>query len=538
MLRAPFSYLLVCKRIPGACWEASRKAWTYPATRLHAARIVSWLPGLQSTERFAALLAPRGRALSERKLAPTGAPEPPIALPAGLKTKPWRHQVAAYRFAMQRFTTGSPGVLLACEMGTGKSLMACMILLALRAMRVLIACPLRVIPVWMEQLEHHLSVPLVAVALDEEVGSVTDKQRLAEEKLRLAEITGVPFVAVINYDSVWREPFGAWAERQAWDLVVADESYKLKRPGGKASLYFKRLRNRARHRLALTGTPMPHSPLDVYAQFRFLDPSIFGPSFNAFKQKYGVMGGFQNKQVSAYKNLDELETLVRRLTFRVGKDVLELPPEVYVTYHCGLSPEARRVYRDLEEDFMAEVREGRVSAANAMVKLLRLQQLTGGWVKTDDERYQRLDWAKQRLLEDTLEDIGTEEPVVVFCRFHADLDAVHEACASLGYTCLELSGRRAELTRWQAGEAQLLAVQISSGGVGVDLSRARYAIYYSLSFSLGEYDQARSRVHRPGQARPVEHIHLVAKGTVDERIMRALERRAEVIQAILAEIKG
>ena len=222
VLRAPFSYLLVCKRIPGACWEASRKAWTYPATRLHAARIVSWLPGLQSTERFAALLAPRGRALSERKLAPTGAPEPPIALPAGLKTKPWRHQVAAYRFAMQRFTTGSPGVLLACEMGTGKSLMACMILLALRALRVLIACPLRVIPVWMEQLEHHLRVPLLAVALDEEVGSVTDKQRLAEEKLRLAETTGVPFVAVINYDSVWREPFGAWAERQAWDLVVAD----------------------------------------------------------------------------------------------------------------------------------------------------------------------------------------------------------------------------------------------------------------------------------------------------------------------------
>jgi len=187
---------------------------------------------------------------------------------------------------------------------------------------------------------------------------------------------------------------------------------------------------------------------------------------------------------------------------------------------------------------MAEVREGRVTAANAMVKLLRLQQLTGGWVKTDDERYRRLDWAKQRLLEDTLEDIGTKEPVVVFCRFHADLDAVQEACASLGSTCRELSGRRDELECWQAGEAQVLAVQISSGGVGVDLSRARYALYYSLSFSLGEYDQARSRVHRPGQTRPVEHIHLVAKGTVDERIMRALERRAEVIQAILAEIKG
>jgi SNF2 family DNA or RNA helicase len=319
---------------------------------------------------------------------------------------------------------------------------------------------------------------------------------------------------------------------------VADESHKLKRPGGKASLYFKRLRGRARHRLALTGTPMPHSPLDVYAQFRFLDASIFGPSFNAFKQKYAVMGGFQNKQVTAYKNLDELEALMRRVTFRVGKDVLDLPPETHVTYRSTLSPECQAIYRAVEEDFVAQVEGGTVTVANAMVALLRLQQITGGWVKTDDERYRRVDWAKQRLLEDTLDDIGRQEPVVVFCRFHADLDAVHEACASLGLTSLELSGRRDELARWQAGEAQVLAAQISSGGVGVDLSRARYAIYYSLSFSLGEYDQALSRVHRPGQTRPVEHIHLVARHTVDEKIMRALERRAEVIQAILAEIKG
>ena len=111
-------------------------------------------------------------------------------------------------------------------------------------------------------------------------------------------------------------------------MVLADESHKLKRPGGKASLYFKRLRHQARHRLALTGTPLPHSPLDVYAQFRFLDPSLFGPSFHAFKQTYAVLGGFHNKQVTAYQNLDQLEGLMRRVTFRVAKDVLELPPEV------------------------------------------------------------------------------------------------------------------------------------------------------------------------------------------------------------------
>jgi superfamily II DNA or RNA helicase len=505
ILRTPFSQLLLCRRIPGGWWDAPRKAWTYPATPHHAAIVRRTIPQLATSSSFDALTAKK--AAPQSKHAPTTAPD----LPAGLKTRPWRHQIAAYEFAMERFLQGLTGVMLAMGMGTGKSLVACMILLGLRAMRTLIVAPLRVVQVWIAQLERHVTTPMVVAALDEDAGSVADKQRLAEEKLRLAETTGVPFVAVINYDSVWREPFGAWAERQAWDLVVADESHKLKRPGGKASLYFKRLRSRARHRLALTGTPMPHSPLDVYAQFRFLDASVFGPSFNAFKQKYAVMGGFQNKQVT---NLQEpRRTGIAHAAGHVPRRQGRARPAARDPRHLphDALPECQAIYRAIEEDFIAEVEGGTITVANAMVALLRLQQIAGGWVKTDDERYRRVDWAKQRLLEDTLEDVGPGEPVVVFCRFHAismqctrhaKRSGLHQPGA-LRPAC----GTRALAT----GEAQVLAVQISSGGVGVDLSRARYAIYYSLSFSLGEYDQALSRVHRPGQTRPVEHIHLVAR---------------------------
>ncbi len=536
ILQTAFVNLFRCRSIPGGWWDATRRVWLYPATPAHARLVRSSIPQLETTERFTALLDRNGRiaAVSARPAEPVQTPE----LPAGLKTQPWRHQIQAYEFAVERLTRGSGAAMLALEMGTGKTLVSLMLLAGLKAMRTLICCPLRVVPVWQSQIERHLDLPLVAVALDDSAGSVAEKQNLAEEKLKLAQATDRPFIAVINYDSIWREPFGAWAEKQGWDLIIADESHKLKKPGGKASLYFKRLRPRARHRLALTGTPMPHSPLDVYAQFRFLDTTPFGPSFNAFKQTYAVMGGFQNKQVTAFKNLEKLEALMRTITFRVSKDVLDLPPQTHVTYGCTLSTEALRVYRDLEEDFIAEVKDGTVTAANAMVKLLRLQQLAGGWVKTDDGKLRRVDSAKQELLKDTLEDIGANEPVVIFCRFHADMDAVQEVCRELGYQSLELSGRQDDLKRWQEGEAQVLAVQIGSGGVGVDLTRARYSMYYSLSFSLGEYDQALSRVHRPGQTRPVEHIHLVTRNTVDEKIMRALERRAEVIQAILAEIKG
>ena len=81
-------------------------------------------------------------------------------------------------------------------------------------------------------------------------------------------------------------------------MVIADEAHRIKSPGGKASLFFKRLRLRSRRRIALSGTPMPHGPLDIYALFRFLDITIFGPSFAAFRQNFAVMGGFQRKQIT------------------------------------------------------------------------------------------------------------------------------------------------------------------------------------------------------------------------------------------------
>ena len=142
------------------------------------------------------------------------------------------------------------------------------------------------------------------------------------------------------------------------------------------------------------------------------------------------------------------------------------------------------------------------------------------------------------LLRDVLEDIAPEEPVVVFCRFHRDLETVNRVADETGRRSCELSGRIDELKAWQAGEAPVLAVQIDSGGVGVDLTRARYSIYYSLGFSLGSYEQSLARIHRPGQTRPVEHIHLLAEDTVDEKVMSALSRRADVVNAVLQQMKG
>jgi len=320
--------------------------------------------------------------------------------------------------------------------------------------------------------------------------------------------------------------------------ILVHNCHRLKAPGGKASRYLARLGKAARFRLGLSGTPMPHSPLDVYGYFRFIDATIFGWSYNRFRQHFAVMGGYQNHQVVAYNNLDELNRRFYSVTFACGKDVLDLPPEVHITYTCHLGSEARTIYHSLERDLIAEVRSGEVTAANALVKLLRLQQITGGHIRTDDGRDVQIDSAKPNLLRDVLEDIDPQEPVVVFCRFHNDLDAVNRVADETGRRSLELSGRVDELKQWQAGAAPVLAVQIDSGGVGVDLTRARYSIYYSLGFSLGAYEQSLARIHRPGQTRPVEYIHLLADGTVDQKVMDALARRADVVNSVLRQMKG
>lgn len=559
-----FANMLICARLGG---RFSRKdgAYIFPATSECARLLRAELRAIHTTSEFEALFSPVAQTVEEHFAATPAelvvanaekrlvVPEPEIALPNGLRTIPWRHQQAAYKFCLDKFTAGMHGILLAMGMGTGKSLVACMLLLDLCGRRalaggkpanVMIVCPLRVIQVWAAQFERHFGLDLVMVGLDEDTGSVAQKTALADEKLRLAAALRRPLVCVINYDSVWRDPWASWAEKHFWDFIIADEAHRLRTPSGKTSTAFKRLRAHAGYRIGLSGTPMPHGPMDIYAVFRFLDVTIFGPSFSAFRAKYAVMGGFQRKQITGFQNLAELEALMSRITFRVGPEVLDLPPATEVTYHCSLTGECARIYKELDEDFVARVKDGTVTAANAMVKLLRLQQVTGGCVPADDATPQRVDSSKVKLFADTLDDIGPEEPVVVFCRFRADLDAVHEACAQgagpratqMGRASLELSGRRDELKRWQNGEAQVLAVQIDSGGEGVDLTRARYSVFYSFGFRLEKYEQAKARTHRPGQTKPVTHIHLVARNTVDVKIVRALEKRADIVKSILAEI--
>ena len=526
--RAPFAMKERLKAIAGARWAPDARAWTYPASPTIAQTLVEVLGTADTDAEVERLLAAAKLAIEAQ--AHREADELP-AIPC-TATRPWQHQLRAYHFAhdLQAW-------MLALDMGTCKSKVVVDLICSLGLRRVLVVCPLSVVPAWEKQVKLHAGRPDVRVVLlGNEVDGVRAKAQRAESEL--SRWSG-PVVLVINHESLWREPFGSWAMRQQWELVVVDESHRMKAPGGKLSMYLARLRDRAARRGCLTGTPMPHSPLDVYAQYRFLDPGIFGTSYQRFKMRYAQMGGYLNHQVVAYQNQDELAERFGSIAYRVkAGEVLDLPPFQHITRTCTLSHEEAKVYASLASELIAQVREGIVTASNALVKLLRLQQVCSGYVKLDDGAEVLVGTTKRALLADVLEDLPQLEPVVVFCRFHHDLDTVASVAKEGGRTCVELSGRRNELARWQAGGADVLAVQIQSGGVGIDLTRARYALYYSTSWSLGEFDQSLARVHRPGQERPVVYIHLLANGTVDEVVYKALERKRDTIEAVLLRLRG
>jgi SNF2 family DNA or RNA helicase len=444
------------------------------------------------------------------------------------RTAPWRHQLEAFEFAYPKH-----GAMLAMHMGTGKSRVAIDLIQNRGHQLTVIAAPKSVVTNWATEFEKHQATTHQVTTLTR--GTVAARTAEARAALAAARHLGIPCVLVINHEAIWREPFASFVAEAGVDCLVVDEIHRAKAPGGRFSMYLSRVGRRIPWRLGLTGTPMPHQPLDIYAQYRFLDPRVYGTSFARFRARFAIMGGFDGHQVVGYQNEAEFRRQFRSIAYEAAADVVELPDVMHLRRTFELPPAAKRLYREIETQFYAAVANGTVTAANALTRLLRLQQITGGTVTDDDRTPIDIHGAKGAALADVLEDLAPREPVVVFARFRADLDRIRDVAHAMGRTVSELSGRANDLDAWQHGRTDILAAQIQAGGIGVDLTRARYCVYYSLGFSLSEWLQSLARTHRPGQTRAVTYIHLLAESTVDAKVYKALERRQDVVEAILRE---
>lgn len=536
--------------VPGCNWSKPNEAYSAPLSPAMAAELwgVARRAGLElkADEQFRALILDHRRILAQSAVKTAAEADlPPIPL---TKTRAWHHQLQGYHFCY-----GLKSALLALEMGCGKSKITVDLIANRRHQRSLVVCPASVIQEWPRQFTAHCGVPILVAPLGDKVGSVKDKVAAAKLAFHEADRAGLPVVLVTNYESVWRPPFGpiydeegdrivkpGFALETPWDLIVCDEIHRISSASGRASRFLAKLGPKAKYRLGLSGTPMGSGPLSVYGQYRFLDPGIFGANHKDFKEHYAVIGGFNGGQVLGHKNLEELNRKFYSIAFRVkSRDVLDLPAETHVDRKCKLCPKAREMYKKFERDLIIQIENGEVTAKNALVKLLRLQQMTSGYARLDptaDEEGEtvHIDDSKKSLLREILEDIDPQQPVVVFARFTHDLAAVREVTEKLGRRYMELSGKIKQTEEWRGGGAEVLGVQIRAGGVGIDLTRSHLCIYYSLGYSLIDKLQSMARQMRPGQKHPVTYYYLISEGTVDEEVYRALSKKEDVVEAVLS----
>lgn len=453
-------------------------------------------------------------------------------------TNRWENQEEALKFAL-----GHPYTMLDMDMGTGKTRVAIDVAIERKDVcRILVVCPKAVIPVWRENLDKFATGKWNC--WDRQKGSVQSKYEDLKAWLdKKPKVVGIKTFVVMNYDIVWRAPMGDYIYRSgSFDMVILDESHRAKAAGSKVSKYLALLGKHTRYKLCLSGTPMANSPLDVYGQYRFLDPTIFGTNHYNFLQAYAIMGGPERRFIVGLKNQKELERRFRSIAYSCKMaDVanrLKLPEVIpSIRRDVYLPPKDMKVMKELSREFIAEAGSGVIVVSNVLAKMLRLQQIAAGFCAVLDGisgsgGVEELNSAKYDAFIDLMEDISMQDRVVVFCVFKHDLDTIKHAASKLGRPYMELSGSENSLNEWKKTEGAILATQIQAGAEGIDLTLSNFAVYFTLPHSLALYNQSKARLYRPGQKRPVTFIHLIAKGTIDESMYKSLERKEDIIEAV------
>ena len=462
-----------------------------------------------------------------------------LAQPIIRKHDSWKWQLQAYHNAYPL-----DAMMWWMGVGTGKSKAAIDLLQNRQHKRIILAMPNHILKdetCWDVQFESYMKGDYMLKYLD--YGSSKKNAAEADAALRRFKGSTVPLILAVNYESIWRGELAELLLACDPDLLLMDESQKIRAPGGKASKYVARLANKAKQKISLTGTMMFNSQLDAYGQYRALDPGIFGTSWTRFRDEYAVTFNFNGAEiVKGYKNQKQLAEKIAPITIQVDQNVLDLPDPIHDSRIFNLSQEERTVYDDIEQQLCAQTVQGFITITNGLTKVLRLQQLTGGWLplREDDVEAQlkRIGKSKQDLLRDLLEDIPASEPVVCFARFTADLDAIKEAAHDLKRSYGEISSRAYDKPLWDKGAIQVLGINVKSGEGLNTLTRACYGIFYSVGYSNGEFDQCVGRLRRPGMRKFAYFYHLVARNTVDLSVYRALKNKTDARVEVVKYLKS
>jgi len=333
-------------------------------------------------------------------------------------------------------------------------------------------------------------------------------------------------------------------------LMAIDESTTIKNPGAARTKNIITLGKHVLYKRILTGSPVTKSPLDLFTQCWFLDPWLLDQqSYYSFRNRYALMkkimvSGRQIEIVVGYRNLAELSEKVKPFSHRVLKDdCLDLPPKTYMKRTIQLTEEQSKVYKQMKEIALATLNGKLTTTHNVITQLMRLHQITCGHFKSDDGQTQKI--ASNRL--DELMDVLSEMEgkAVIWAHYRYDIEVIVEAIKKeygdnsvvtyYGDTTTDDRQKAIKLIQDPNSPVRFIVGTPQTGGYGITLTGASTMIYYSNGYDLEKRQQSEARIDRIGQEKPMTYIDIIAEGTVDEKIVKALRTKVDIATQVMGE---
>lgn len=460
----------------------------------------------------------------------------------------WAHQHQAIERAKDM-----PAFALFFEAGTGKTRTTIELIkqkcaVQGRTLRTLVLTPTVVTYNWKKEFAKYSNIPNDQVIVLHGSG---------QDRLRQLERTPSYFVVVCNYESLLMDGVFNALKNWAPEIVVADESHRIKNPRAQRTKRAIAVSTMAQYRYILSGTPILQNQADLFAQYMFLDHgATLGKNFFTFRNLW-----FTDKNAELRKRNklvtwpnwvpkkakeEDFQKKILSLAMSVKKsECLDLPPLIKTQLEVELSPEQKKAYKQMKDDYITFINSTAFTAQLAVTKAMRLQQIVSGFVMGEDEKIHVFEnTPREKALLELLEDITPSEKVLVWACWRANHESLRRLLTKNGIEFRELLGDSSATARDRAiqdfREDESVRVLIGSqaaAGIGINLVEASHSIYYSRGFSLEHDIQSEARNYRGGSEvhAKVTRIDLVAPGTIDESITDALLRKQEISESIIGK---
>ena len=414
--------------------------------------------------------------------------------------------------------------LLGDEMGLGKTVEALAVCEKVKAEKVLIFAPAAVKWQWAQEIEKFLPGSKVVV-----IEGGKERQLLWYLPRRFY---------IANYELLLRTDFEHMKNHE-WDVIIADEATRIANPMAKQARAIKKLR--AKHRIAMTGTPISNRANEVWNVIDFINPGAFG-NYWTFLQRYCLKNQWGG--IFGYQHMDELRERLRRYMIRRLKaEVLpELPAKINTDIPFEMTKEELELYKKLKKEILFEIEardiakvETPMTIQYTLVKMLRLRQLADSMELLGYNTQSSKLAVLKEMLSDALDD---GRKAIVFTQFAEMADILERELAE--WKPLKISGKIKEeyrdvVAKFNDIEEHKVLVMTSAGQFGLNIQRASVIFHYDQEWSLAKMQQREGRAHRIGQKDTVLVYNLLAKGTVDYYVKKVLHAKAELSNQILGD---